>query len=273
LNLLDAAVLGIVEGITEFLPISSTGHLIVAASLLGVHGSDKAKTFEIAIQAGAIIAVLWAYWGRFRGVFTGLASDRQAQRFVRNLAIAFLPAALIGLVFSKQIKAFLFNPVGVALASVAGALVIFWVERRPEEREARARVKDVDAMSALDAFKVGIAQCFSLIPGMSRSGATLVGGMLFGMNRKSATEFSFFLGVPTLTAASLYSLWKDRDLLSLADLPHFAVGTMVSFVVALAVIRWLIRFVASHTLIAFAWYRIAFGGAILLVSALGWVRW
>jgi Undecaprenyl-diphosphatase (EC 3.6.1.27) len=165
---------------------------------------------------------------------------------------------------AKPIKDYLFNPIGVALASVAGALVIFWVERRPEQREARARIKEVDAMNALDALKLGIAQCFSLIPGMSRSGATLVGGMLFGLSRKAATEFSFFLGVPTLMAASLYTLYKDYELLSWADLPVFAVGGFVSFIVALVVIRWLIRFVMTHTLIAFAWYRIAFGGLILL---------
>ncbi len=273
MNLLDAAILGIVEGITEFLPISSTGHLIVAASALGVHGEAKAKTFEIAIQAGAIVAVLWAYAERFRPLLWGWRHQPKARRFARNLLIAFLPAAFLGLLLAKAIKDFLFNPIGVALASVAGALVIFWVERRPDEREARARIKDVDAMSALDALKLGIAQCFSLIPGMSRSGATLVGGMLFGLSRRAATEFSFFLGVPTLTAASLYTLYKDWSLLSWSDLPVFAVGGIMSFVVALIVIRWLIRFVITHTLIAFAWYRIAFGGLILLTAWLGWVKW
>ncbi|MDW8313218.1 MAG: undecaprenyl-diphosphate phosphatase [Burkholderiales bacterium] len=273
MNLLDAAILGIVEGVTEFLPISSTGHLIVAASLLGVHGSDKVKTFEIAIQAGAIAAVLWAYWERFRGVFLALPSDRSAQRFALNLILAFAPAALVGLLFSREIKTYLFNPVGVAIASVVGALVIFWVERNPEAREARARIQSVDAMGPLDALKIGLAQCASLIPGISRSGATLIGGMLFGMNRTSATEFSFFLGVPTLTAASLFSLWKDWALLTVEDLPAFAVGAVVSFLVALAVIRWLIRFVATHTLVAFAWYRILFGALILLAAWTGWVQW
>lgn len=273
MNLIDAAILGVVEGITEFLPISSTGHLIVAASLLGVHGEAKVKTFEIAIQAGAIAAVLWAYADRFRPLLTNLSHDARAQRFLRNLAIAFTPAALIGFLLSGAIKTYLFNPVGVAVASVVGALVIFWVERKPEEREVKARIRDVDAMTSLDALKVGLAQCASLIPGMSRSGATLLGGMLFGMNRKAATEFSFFLGVPTLTAASLYSLIKDRELLSAADLPHFAVGAAMSFVVALIVIRWLIRFVASHTLTVFAWYRIVFGGLILLGAWSGWVPW
>jgi undecaprenyl-diphosphatase len=267
--------MGMVEGITEFLPISSTGHLIIAGSLLGIHGEAKAKTFEIAIQIGAIIAVLWAYKARFASTFRGIGSSAVANNFVRNLVIAFIPAALLGFLFIKDIKAYLFNAYGVAAASIIGALVIFWVERasvRPQ-REAQARIDNVDAMTALDAFKVGIAQCASLFPGMSRSGASLIGGLLFGLSRKAATEFSFFLGVPTLSAASLYSMYKDRDLLSVADLPTFAVGTVVSFVIALIVIRWLIRFVATHTLIAFAWYRIVFGVLIFASGYLGWINW
>jgi undecaprenyl-diphosphatase len=267
--------MGIVEGITEFLPISSTGHLIIAGSLLGIHGEAKATTFEIAIQIGAIIAVLWAYKERFMSTFRGIGSNAVANNFIRNLIVAFIPAALIGFLFIKDIKAYLFNAYGVAAASIIGALVIFWVERasvRPQ-REALARIDNVDAMTMLDAFKVGIAQCASLVPGMSRSGASLVGGMLFGLSRKAATEFSFFLGVPTLSAASLYSMYKDRDLLSVADLPTFAVGTVVSFVIALIVIRWLIRFVATHTLVAFAWYRIAFGVLIFASGYFGWIKW
>ncbi len=273
MNLIDAAILGIVEGITEFLPVSSTGHLIVAASLLGIHGDERTKTFEIAIQIGAIFAVLWAYMDRFWSTFRGLGRNAQANAFFTNLCIAFVPAATIGFLFSKHIKAVLFNAYGVAAASIIGALVILWVERSSTAREASARITDVDAMTKLDALKVGFAQCFGLFPGMSRSGATLVGGMLFGLSRKTATEFSFFLGVPTLSAASLYSIYKDRALLSSADLPAFAVGTVVSFIIALIVIRWLIRFVATHTLVAFAWYRIAFGGLILLTAWMGWIRW
>jgi undecaprenyl-diphosphatase len=275
LNLLDATILGIVEGITEFLPISSTGHLIVAASMLGIHGEPKVKTFEIAIQIGAIFAVIWAYRVRFNGAIKGVTRVENAQRLFINLFVAFLPIAVLGLLFAKQIKLYLFNPYGVAAASIIGALVIFWVERpsRRVDRSVEARVRDVDNMTTLDALKVGFAQCFGLIPGMSRSGSALIGGMLFGLSRNVATEFSFFLGVPTLGVASLYSLWKDRDLLSAADIPAFAVGLVVSFVVALVVIRWLIRFVATNTLVVFAWYRIAFGAFILATGYFGWINW
>ncbi len=275
MNLIDAAILGIVEGITEFLPISSTGHLIVAASMLGIHGEAKVKTFEIAIQIGAIFAVIWAYRTRFNGAIKGVTRVENAQRLFINLFIAFLPAAIVGLLFLKYIKLYLFNAYGVAAASIVGALVIFWVERpsRRVDRSVEARVRDVDHMTVLDALKVGFAQCFGLIPGMSRSGSALVGGMLFGLSRNVATEFSFFLGVPTLAAASLYSLWKDRALLSMQDLPHFAIGLIVSFVVALIVIRWLIRFVATNTLVVFAWYRIVFGVLILASGYFGWISW
>ena len=274
MNLFDATIMGIVEGATEFLPISSTGHLIVAGSLLGVH-DERGKVFEIAIQIGAIFAVIWAYRERFNGAIKGVTRVSNAQRFVWNLFLAFLPVAVLGLLLNKYIKAVLFNPYGVAAASIIGALVIFWVERPSmlADRAVNARVRDVDDMTALDAIKVGFAQCFGLIPGMSRSGSTLIGGMLFGLSRNVATEFSFFLGVPTLAAASVYSLWKERALLSSADIPVFAVGMVVSFIVALVVIRWLIRFVATHSLRVFAWYRLAFGALILAAGALGWVQW
>jgi undecaprenyl-diphosphatase len=275
LNLLDATILGIVEGITEFLPISSTGHLIVAASILGIHGEPKVKTFEIAIQIGAIFAVIWAYRVRFNGAIRGVTRVENARKLFVNLFVAFLPIAVLGLLFGKYIKDVLFNPYGVAAASIVGALVIFWVERpsRRVDRSVEARVRDVDNMTTLDALKVGFAQCFGLIPGMSRSGSALIGGMLFGLSRNVATEFSFFLGVPTLATASLYSLWKDRALLSSADIPAFALGLVVSFIVALVVIRWLIRFVATNTLVVFAWYRIAFGVLILASGYFGWINW
>ena len=266
--------MGIVEGATEFLPISSTGHLIVAASLLGVH-DERGKVFEIAIQIGAIFAVVWAYRERFFSALASVMQRGNGQRFFINLFIAFLPVAVLGLLFNKAIKAVLFNAYGVAAASIVGALIILWVERDSARalRESRSRVRDVDSMSALDALKLGLAQCFGLFPGMSRSGSTLIGGMLFGLSRRTATEFSFFLGVPTLAAASLYSLYKERALLSSADIPAFAVGTVVSFIIALVVIRWLIGFVANHSLRAFAWYRIAFGLAILAAGYFGWVNW
>lgn len=274
MNLFDATIMGIVEGATEFLPISSTGHLIVAGSLLGVH-DERGKVFEIAIQIGAIFAVVWAYRERFLATLRTFMQPGKGQRFLINLLVAFLPVAVLGLIFNKAIKAVLFNAYGVAAASIVGALIILWVERDGARvaREAQARVRDVDAMTWLDALKLGFAQCFGLFPGMSRSGSTLVGGMLFGLSRQAATEFSFFLGVPTLAAASLYSLYKERALLSGADVPAFAVGTVVSFIVALVVIRWLIRFVANHSLLAFAWYRLAFGAFIIAAGALGWVQW
>jgi undecaprenyl-diphosphatase len=271
-SLAVALALGIVEGLTEFLPVSSTGHLIVAGSLLG-HTGERAKVFEIAIQSGAMLAVVWEYRARFGHAIAGLRSDPLARRFALNLAVAFLPAALLGLAFGSMIQRALFAPVPVAIAFVAGALVILWAERRQKTHPSSVRVTDVDAMTPLDALKVGIAQAFALIPGTSRSGATIIGGMLFGLSRQAATEFSFFLAVPTLVAAGAYSLWKSRDLLSSADLPMFAVGFAAAFVSAFACIRWLIRYVSRHDFVPFAWYRIAFGAVILLTAWSGWVRW
>ena len=272
LTLLSAIVLGIVEGLTEFLPVSSTGHLIVAGSLLGYTG-EQAKMFEISIQTGAILAVVWEYRARFAGAFAGLGSDPRARRFVANLAIAFVPAAALGFAFGKAIKAHLFAPVPVAIAFVVGAFVILWAERRQKARPGTVRVGTVDEMSYADAFKVGCAQCFALIPGTSRSGATIIGGMLFGLSRTAATEFSFFLAVPTLFAAAGYSLLKDAHLLHAADLPLFGVGFVAAFVSAFACVRWLIRYVSRHDFVPFAWYRLAFGGVVLLTAATGTVRW
>jgi len=271
-DFLTALILGIVEGLTEFLPISSTGHLIIAGSLLGYVG-DKAKVFEIAIQSGAMMAVVWEYRARFGHAITGLASDAAARRFAQNLVVAFIPAAVLGFLFGKHIKAVLFHPVPVALAFIGGALVILWAERRQQARPYSVRVTDVDAMSWQDALKVGIAQAFALIPGTSRSGATIIGGMLFGLSRKVATEFSFFLAVPTLVAAGAYSLWKDRALLSMDDLPVFSLGFVVSFASALLCIRWLIRYVSRHDFVPFAWYRIAFGLVVLASAWTGVVDW
>jgi undecaprenyl-diphosphatase len=272
-----AIILGLVEGITEFLPISSTGHLILAASLLG-WVSDKAKVFEIAIQSGAILAVMWHFRTRLIGVVQGLSSRQPdersaAWRFSRNLFIAFLPAALLGLVFASVIKRHLFAPVPVALAFIVGGLVILWAERRQAAKAHAVRVRAVDAMSALDALKVGAAQAFALIPGTSRSGATIIGGMLFGLSRIAATEFSFFLAIPTLLAATGYDLLKHRALLSAADIPAFGLGMAVSFVSALVVVRWLLRYVGGHSFVPFAWYRLVFGALVLLTAKMGWVNW
>ena len=271
-SLVVALALGIVEGLTEFLPVSSTGHLIVAGSLLG-HTGERAQVFEIAIQSGAMLAVLWEYRARFGHAIAGLASDPLARRFALNLAVAFVPAAALGFLFGSAIKRGLFAPVPVAIAFVVGALVILWAERRQKLRPGSVRVDDVDAMTPLDALKVGIAQAFALIPGTSRSGATIIGGMLFGLSRRAATEFSFFLAVPTLFAACAYEAVKSRHLLAAADLPAFGVGFAAAFVAAFACIRWLIRYVSRHDFVPFAWYRIAFGALILATAWSGIVRW
>jgi undecaprenyl-diphosphatase len=260
--LLDALLLGLVEGLTEFLPISSTGHLILVSDLLGTN-DEKGKVFDIVIQLGAILAVCWEYRARFARAFSGLATDPVQQRFAANLAVAFVPAALVGAAFQTQIKAYLFNPIAVAIALIVGALVIFAVERW-YERHGAPRVNRVDDMDWRDALKVGFAQCFSLIPGTSRSGATIMGGMLFGLSRQAATEFSFFLAVPIMFAATGYQLVKYRALFSAGDLAPFAVGFVVSFISALVAVRALIRYVAHHDFRAFAWYRIVLGAAVLM---------
>ena len=260
-SLATAFVLGVVEGLTEFLPVSSTGHLIIVSDLFGLN-DEKGKVFDIVIQLGAILAVCWEYRARFSRAFSGLASDPVQRRFATNLFVAFLPAAAVGLAFQREIKAFLFNPVSVAIALVAGAIVIFAVERW-YARHGAPRILGVDEMGWKDALKVGLAQCFSLIPGTSRSGATIMGGMVFGLSRQAATEFSFFLSVPIMFAATGYQVVKYRHLLGSADLAPFAVGFVVSFFAALVAVRGLIRYVASHDFRAFAWYRIALGLAVL----------
>jgi undecaprenyl-diphosphatase len=267
-----ALIMGLVEGFTEFLPISSTGHLILAGSLLNFT-TEKAKVFDIAIQAGAILAVMWEYRARIAGVLAGLASDAKQQKFVINLVVAFLPAAGLGFLFNKAIKAHLFAPVPVALAFIVGALLILWAERRHKALPGSARIETVDDMTLVDALKVGCAQAFALIPGTSRSGATIIGGMLFGLSRKAATEFSFFLAIPTLLAATAYSVIKERALLSAADLPLFGIGGVAAFVSAFLCVRWLLRYISTHTFTAFAWYRIAFGLMILATAYFQWIVW
>jgi undecaprenyl-diphosphatase len=265
--LIQAFILGIVEGLTEFLPVSSTGHLIVVGDLIGFH--NDGRVFEIAIQLGAILAIVFEYRQRFIGVATGIVNEPKAQRFVLNLLVAFLPAAIIGLLFIKTIKYYLFNPVSVAVMLIVGGLIILWAERRTHQ----VRVHDVDDMTLLDAFKVGCAQVVSMIPGTSRSGATIIGGLFIGLDRKVAAEFSFFLAVPTMFAATFYDIYKHRDLLQMADAPMFAVGFVTAFISALLAVRTLVRYVANHSYEIFAWYRIAFGGLILLSWQQGWVSW
>jgi undecaprenyl-diphosphatase len=259
--LLDALILGVVEGLTEFLPVSSTGHLILVSDFLGLN-DEKGKVFDIVIQLGAILAVCWEFRARFARAFSGLARDPVQQRFATNVVVAFIPAAIVGLLLQKQIKDYLFNPVSVAIALILGAIVIFIVERW-YERHGAPRVNTVDEMTWKDALKVGLAQCFSLIPGTSRSGATIMGGMLFGLSRQVATEFSFFLAVPIMFAATGYQLVKYRSLLTADDLGPFAVGFIVSFVAALIAVKALIRYVAHHDFRAFAWYRIVLGVVVL----------
>jgi undecaprenyl-diphosphatase len=270
--MLQAVVLGIVEGLTEFLPVSSTGHLIVAADLVNFTGKG-ADTFVIAIQAGAILAVCWYYRERIAAVLRGLFSDKKQQNLAVNTIVAFLPAAVVGVMVSSLLKKYLFNPVTVAAALVIGGFIILWVERRQARLGIKPRVLEMDDMNAMDALKVGIAQCFSMIPGTSRSGATIIGGMIFGLSRKAATEFSFFLAIPTIFGATAWDLWKSRDLLTADGLPELAIGTAVSFFSALAVVHWLIRYVSGHDFRGFGWYRIFFGGVILITWATGIVAW
>ncbi|OYT86507.1 MAG: undecaprenyl-diphosphatase [Burkholderiales bacterium PBB6] len=270
--LLKAAVMGVVEGLTEFLPISSTGHLILAGSLLNF-ADAKAKVFEIAIQTGAILAVVIVYWARLRDAATGLFSERASQRFVLNVFIGFLPAAVIGLLAYKTIKAYLFTPPVVATSFIVGGLIILWVERRPTAAAAAPRIATVEDLSPLDALKVGLVQCLGMIPGTSRSGSTIIGGMLLGLSRQAATDFSFFLAIPTLVGAGAYSMWKERHLLSMADVPMFTVGLVVSFISAWICVRWLLRYIANHTFTVFAWYRIAFGLLVLATWWTGTVVW
>ena len=270
--LIKAAIMGIVEGLTEFLPISSTGHLILAGALLGFD-DDKAKVFDIAIQTGAIFAVILVYWHKIRDTVVALPSSQQARRFALNIFIAFLPAVVLGLLFGKAIKANLFTPVVVASTFIIGGFIILWAERRQAKNPSVARIHDVESMTPLDALKVGLAQCLAMIPGTSRSGATIIGGMLLGLSRKAATDFSFYLAIPTLIGAGVYSLYKERALLSLADVPLFGVGLVLSFVSAWLCIRWLLSYIATHSFAGFAYYRIGFGLVVLATAWSGVVTW
>jgi undecaprenyl-diphosphatase len=267
--LVKAAIMGVVEGLTEFLPISSTGHLILAGALLGFD-DEKAKVFDIAIQTGAILAVIIVYWKKIRDTVAALPTSRQAQRFTVNVLIAFIPAVILGLLFGKAIKAHLFTPVVVASTFILGGFIILWAEKRPQSE---ARIQNLDSMTPLDALKVGLVQCLAMIPGTSRSGATIIGGMLLGLSRRAATDFSFFLAIPTLIGAGAYSLYKERALLSMADLPLFGVGLLFSFVSAWICVRWLLGYISTHNFVPFAWYRIAFGLVVLGTAWSGLVSW
>ena len=270
--LIKAAVMGIVEGLTEFLPISSTGHLILAGALLGFD-DDKAKVFDIAIQTGAIFAVILVYWQKIRDTVVALPTEKQAQQFALNVLIAFIPAVVLGLLFGKAIKANLFTPVVVASTFIIGGFIILWAEKRQANNPATARIHAVEDMTMMDALKVGLVQCLAMIPGTSRSGATIIGGMLLGLSRKAATDFSFYLAIPTLIGAGVYSLYKERALLSVADVPMFAVGLVFAFISAWLCIRWLLKYIATHSFVPFAWYRIAFGIVVLATAWTGVIQW
>ena len=270
--------MGVVEGLTEFLPISSTGHLILAGSLLDFH-DEKAKVFDIAIQTGAILAVIWVYWQKIFDTVLALPTQREARRFALNVLIAFLPAVVLGLLLGKTIQAHLFTPSVVATAFVLGGLIILWAEARHRPRnihehtDDRIRIHHVENMSPRDALKVGLVQCLAMIPGTSRSGATIIGGMLLGLSRKAATDFSFYLAIPTLIGAGAYSLYRQREILAWGDLPTFLVGLVFSFLSAWWCVRWLLRYISTHSFVPFAWYRIAFGILIGVSAQQGWVDW
>ena len=264
----SAMVLGIVEGLTEFLPISSTGHQIIVADLLDF-GGERAMAFNIIIQLGAILAVVWAFRGKIISVVGGLGTQPEARRFTANLVIAFLPAVALGVLFSDVIHHYLFNPITVACALIVGGVVMLWAEKRKHQ----VRIEHVDDMHWTDALKIGCAQCLAMIPGTSRSGSTIIGGLLFGMSRTAATEFSFFLAMPTMVGAAVYSGYKYRDLFQASDLPVFALGFLVSFLFAMIAVQGLLKFIAHHSYAVFAWYRVAFGLLILLTWQFHWVDW
>jgi undecaprenyl-diphosphatase len=265
---IQALILGVVEGITEFLPVSSTGHQIIVADLIGF-GGERALAFNIIIQLGAILAVIWEYRRKIIDVVVGLPKERQAQKFTANLLIAFLPAVVLGVAFADLIHEYLFNPITVATALVIGGIVMLWAERRDHA----IRAETVDDMTWTLALKVGFAQCLALVPGTSRSGSTIIGGLLFGLSRKAATEFSFFLAMPTMVGAAVYSGYKYRDLFQPGDFAVFAIGFVTSFIFAMLAVRALLKFIGNHSYAAFAWYRIGFGLLILATWQLGLIDW
>ncbi|SEQ77431.1 MULTISPECIES: undecaprenyl-diphosphate phosphatase [Pseudomonas] len=265
---IQALILGIVEGLTEFLPISSTGHQIIVADLLGF-GGDRAMAFNIIIQLGAILAVVWEFRRKIIDVVVGLPRQREAQRFTVNLMVAFFPAVILGVAFADAIHEYLFNPITVAIALVIGGVIMLWAERRQHN----TNIDHVDDMTWVDALKIGCIQCLAMIPGTSRSGSTIIGGLLIGLSRKAATEFSFFLAMPTMVGAAVYSGYKYRDLFQPSDLPVFAIGFITSFIFAMIAVRGLLKFIGNHSYAMFAWYRIVFGLLILATWKFGWVDW
>jgi len=276
--LAKAVILGVVEGLTEFLPISSTGHLILAGDLLNFN-DERGKAFEVIIQFGAILAVFWEFREKLWKVANSFSVSAVSRRFVLNLLIASIPAMGLAFVFGKHIKAVLFSPIPVATAFIVGALIIFWAERRQKllvNFAGKSYIQSVDDLTPLDALKVGLAQCAALIPGTSRSGATIIGGMLFGIPRSVATQFSFYLAIPVIggaTAYELLKLWKAPVAISGEFGLAIAVGFVAAFISAFICVRWLIHYVAGHTFVPFAWYRIIFGLLVLISAYTGLVSW
>jgi undecaprenyl-diphosphatase len=266
--LLKALILGIVEGLTEFLPVSSTGHLIIVGSLLD-YTNDQSKVFEIVIQLAAILAVCWFYRERILRVAARMWRAGPEQRFALNILIAFLPAVVLGALFHSAIKTYLFNPLTVAGALIVGGLAILYIERRPQ----RVRFDEIEDIGWPQALKIGFAQTLAMFPGVSRAGATIMGGLVFGLSRRAATEMSFFLAIPTMLAATVFDVYQSRDLLSANDVPVFAVGFLSAFVAAMLTIKALLSFVSKHSFEAFAWYRIVFGLIVLTTAYTGLVAW
>ena len=264
----QALILGVVEGLTEFLPISSTGHQIIVADLLNF-GGERAMAFNIIIQLGAILAVVWEFRRKIIDVVVGLPTKPEARCFTTNLIIAVMPAVVLGVIFADVIHEYLFNPITVATALVIGGVIMLWAERRQHV----IRAETVDDMTWKDAVKIGFAQCLAMIPGTSRSGSTIIGGLLFGLSRKAATEFSFFLAMPTMVGAAVYSGYKYRHLFQPDDLPVFAIGFVTSFIFAMIAVRALLKFISNHSYAVFAWYRIGFGLLILATWQFGWIDW
>ena len=271
--IVNTIIMGVVEGLTEFLPISSTGHLILTGELLHFLETEKREVFEIFIQMGAMLAVVWEYRLKIFASLTGAARPGVERNLFINVIIAFIPAAFIGFFLSGIIKTFLFNPIAVATAFIVGGFIILWAEKRTSMPEHAPTIESMDDLTYMDAFKVGLCQCVALIPGTSRSGATIIGGLFLGLSRKAATEFSFFLAIPTLSAASLYSLFKARDNLVMADMNIFALGFVAAMISAFFAVRGLLKFITTHTFVIFAWYRIAFGILILVTAYFGTINW
>ncbi|MBB1073208.1 undecaprenyl-diphosphate phosphatase [Rhodoferax sp. 4810] len=270
---IKALILGIVEGLTEFLPISSTGHLIIVGDLLdqvlGGGGAEQDKVFKIVIQLGAILAVCWFYRARLIRVARGIRTRPTERRFAFNIIIAFLPAMVAGVLFHDVIKTYLFSPLTVAGALIIGGFVILYIEHQPPRR----RVRHIDDLSTAIAFKVGLAQTLALFPGVSRAGATIMGGVVFGLSRQVATELSFFLAIPTMLAATAYDVFQARDLLTSDAIPLFAVGFIAAFISAALTIKTLLHYVANHDFVIFAWYRIGFGVLVLFTALTGLITW